>query len=355
MDGSGPELPLTSRSRSAQVPTSDSFITLTRALRALALGLLLSARAAAAVEESPAHLTVTRATGAESCPDALTLATEVNRLNGETALDGSGRSASRTRLFVEIVYGLDGYRAMIRAQGARSGERALSDVGPDCKNLGDALALTLAIVLDNFRDEPSIDPKSRERKPLEPVAEDDPGNDSSNATSLDLSPPDFEAGAGLGLGFVRGLEPLAFADSELWLGSQVSLSLGARLVFPNDLVLARGGARVSLVSGALRPCFMPLGTRDGHRLGVCVAGLLGPMIAEGRGFDETKSSTLLWGAISAGLTGSGPILASLHWSARAMAHTVPRPLTFTVEGTDESYETPRGGLFAGAGLRMVLQ
>src|SRR5687767_8910457 len=91
--------------------------------------LVASLGSQARAEPLPA-LVVTRSAGANDCPDASSLAAEVARMNGRPSLDPTGSSVATTRLHVELSRGLEGYSAVIRAAGARSGERRLTDVGP---------------------------------------------------------------------------------------------------------------------------------------------------------------------------------------------------------------------------------
>jgi hypothetical protein len=320
-----------------------------------ALAFALAPAGATAQEPLP-HLIVTRDPGSASCPDANGLAWEVARLNGRPAVDPAQMTLARTRLHVEITRGLDGFRAVIRAHGARPGERSLSDVGPGCENLADALALTLALVVDTSREGTVV---------VHPIDQDlDEARDRRDRASrahgeaplFDMPPTTVHAGVAAAFNAIDGLGALAFVDGELWLGEVFSLGLGGVFVFPERVALGPGSVTASILGGAVRPCATLLGGRAALRFAACAQAMIGALAGEGLGFNEdTHQTSLLWTAVGGGLLAEGPVAGLFRWSARALAYGVPGALRFTVDGIDDDYPLPRAGGFLGGGLAMVFE
>jgi hypothetical protein len=108
------------------------------------------------------RLVVARAPAASDCPDAAALAAEVARRMGRPALDPIGIEGM-PGLDVRFERQGDAYAAVVVVRGR---ERRLADPGPGCAGLADALALTLAILLD--RDAPPPLPPPPPLRPLPP-------------------------------------------------------------------------------------------------------------------------------------------------------------------------------------------
>src|SRR5262245_51916025 len=102
------------------------------------------------VGADPIHaaLVVTRDDGARDCPDSAVLGARVETVAGKELFAAAGDAARDTWVQVEFVRSITGYRAVISARGQRQGTRALDDVGPECSSLAEAVAVTLAILLD---------------------------------------------------------------------------------------------------------------------------------------------------------------------------------------------------------------
>lgn len=82
-----------------------------------------------------------------SCPDTYTLAERVRGLR--TAGLSFGQGATAPRLVVTFVRQPDGtFQALVRASAPIEGERTLSDRGKGCGSLGEAVAVTMALLLD---------------------------------------------------------------------------------------------------------------------------------------------------------------------------------------------------------------
>lgn len=120
--------------------------------RARTLGAALAGLAALALPRAAwagaagATLRVDRAPGAEVCPSDSELAAQIESIAGEKPFTGPGEKKVEVR--VAIAPAKQGFTATISLSGARRGERVLADRGPGCEVLGQALAVTLAVLLE---------------------------------------------------------------------------------------------------------------------------------------------------------------------------------------------------------------
>ena len=99
--------------------------------------------------------TVTRPPEAASCPDAAALTDAVAKARGGP--DPARESAAGAiALEVEFARAGAGFAATVRTRGPRGGVRTLS--GPTCAALTDAVVATIAVLLDDAGEEPSVRP-----------------------------------------------------------------------------------------------------------------------------------------------------------------------------------------------------
>jgi hypothetical protein len=306
-------------------------------------------RAARADEPLPA-LIVTRAPGAQDCPDATALAREVAHMNGRPSLDASARRTASTWLHVEINRGTDGYSAVIRAQGRRTGERRLSDTGPSCENLADALALTLAMVLDNYAGQVSIEPEPT-RTPTwrkQPAA--------APPQRLSVSALELDVATAVHVGVLAHVGPLISARGRLWLGKTAVFEAGGVYFFEQTVEHAESAGRLelNLASGFLGSCANLSQPEDGVGLALCAEGYLGRLKGTGTGFTRDEpAQNHLWLAAGLALDLAGRIAGPLEWSARAAAFLVrEQRFVVLVDGREDAiFQSSPAGLWAGVALR----
>jgi hypothetical protein len=313
----------------------------------------------ARAEPLPA-LVVTRAPGANDCPDAASLAAEVARMNGRPSLDPSGNSVATTRLHVELTRGLEGYAAVIRAAGERSGERRLTDVGPTCENLADALALTLALILDSDRG--SIDSSgpaphfSRAPHAFEPRLD-----------GRTFAAPAMKSRNSLDLAAGVGVHAEALDEAGILFTGLVRLSLGEWLLLEAGGFVtgqqtvphegSEGSLALRLASGFLGVCARLASDRSPLALALCAEPYVGWLRGEGSGFEvERPAQTHLWLAGGLTLDADGAISGRLRWYGRVGGLLVARRGFFvSVDGQRESpllFETSGAAVLASAGLRL---
>jgi len=327
-----------------------------------ALALVASLSSPARAEVPLPALVVTRSAGATDCPDAASLAAEVARMNGRPSLDATGSSASTTRLHVELNRGLEGYSAVIRALGARSGERRLTDVGPTCQNLRDALALTLAIILDANQGSIESDspPQHFSRGPrafeprLDGLAQPPPAKSGRN--SVDLA-----AGIGVHAGALDDVGILYTGLARVNLGEWLVLEAGGFVTGEQSVPhepKSDGRLALQLAGGVVGVCARLASDRSPLALALCAEPHLAQLRGTGSGFSESRPpQTHLWLAASLALDADGAITGPLRWYARSGGLLVAkRRFIVLVDGEPESiFETSPAAVFATVGVRFHLE
>jgi hypothetical protein len=209
-----------------------------------------SAASSAFADELP-RLTVQRTQRSTDCPDADTLAARVNEHMGRVALDTSVR-ADRTRGYdVQILAEDGGYVAILRRAGRADRARTLSDPGPGCAGLADALSVTLAILLDQAAAPPPPAP-AVERRALSAPAPAAP----SRSAALRSESVAFTGGVALSAGLLEGVVPAFVADVSARPVPRVSLGLGLVLPLTQRFDFAPGAVDVSLTLGLARACYV---------------------------------------------------------------------------------------------------
>src|SRR5690606_9428374 len=124
---------------------------------------------------------------------------------------------------------LEGYRAAIQTRGQRFGTRVIRDAGPSCRNLAEATAVALAIVLDEpdapSAEGPALPPRSDLPRPL-PALPLEP----RRATETPREAPGFGVNAalegGVALAVLEHPVPTIELAAQGTFGRALSLSLG---------------------------------------------------------------------------------------------------------------------------------
>lgn len=317
------------------------------------------------------RLVVDRAPEAADCPDASALAAAVARHTQRPALDPNGEDAGASIYEVKILHSAEGYAATLKVGDLT---RQLSDPGTTCAELADALALTLAILLDS-------DPATSPAAPAEPSPP--PPSPPAPAVVLPKPPPplpapppppaprpnapparagwnlDLDVGAAETVGFLEPLAPAITGDIALRLRSG---SIGAGvLVMPAITVDAPPGeVRIWLVAGTARACVPALGWRERALLSLCAQPMIGAIHGEGRGYDPDREGTRPWMAVAGTGLVDGPLLGRLGWFVRFTLAVPVLMQQFTVDQTTSRAPgmttipvftpSPAGGLL-GVGLR----
>ena len=320
----------------------------------------LPARAAHADSPSDAHassvvFTVRRDAAASSCPDALTLAEDVLRLTTKVRLDPDA-TATGDRIDVDFKHGPAGFRAQVHATGERSGQRVLTHKGATCGPLAEAVAVSLAILLDPEWHPPvpaEPPPPEPPPAPAPPVTEAPPPRAPAPTTGGDWAVR-AAVTTGAALGIVRAAAPifgvLLAADPV----PELSFGVGAILVPGQSLPLAPGHVDVSLVGAEVAACALPLGSAR-LRLGVCATAALGSVAAKGSGYFRDGSTQRPWLAFGGHAQALGQIAGPLGWTLRAGALAPTTTEAFSIDGAGVAYAPPRVAVVLAAGATMTFR
>jgi hypothetical protein len=305
--------------------------------------------------ESPrASLVVTRAPGAEDCPDAEALTARLRPLLRSELVVSAPDTQTDTWIQVELVRELAGFRAVISARGKRQGTRTIDDVSESCASIADALAITLVMLLDPEPARMAMPPLSP--PPPEPLPKPSPSPPPMPAR---MREPYLrlggEASGGASLGVLYHAAPLLEGGPRLGLGSRVILAAGGGFVFPDRVPLGGRSVKLDLTYAYLRGGAWIL--ESGATGLALVAGpLLGSLGGEGSGFDVPGTRHLLWAAAAAG----GELFASLAppfaWSARllVLVPLVDQGFSVVRAGeTERAFRTPSFGGLLTVGLSIA--
>jgi hypothetical protein len=251
----------------------------------------------------PSFLSVTRAEGAESCPDAEALREHVDRLRGHQAT----REPSAYR--VRFSYHGGVFRADIRV-GESPGARVLRDRRSTCASLEQATALTLALLLDS--DASELPPEKNEPEPERPPAvEQPPARDQGpaqpdrrkNATHFALS-----LGGGALFGVVQPVAPTVLG--ELGIGvNRFRTGIGVLWLPTQTREFGPGQLRQKLFSGVARTCLTAVQANQ-TRFDLCSGIYAGLLTVEASDYTRNGSADKAWLAVPLGFalaTTSSPV------------------------------------------------
>jgi hypothetical protein len=348
---------------------------------------LLATRAAHAEPPLP-DLVVHRTDDTADCPDSAALAARVDRHMKRPALrprkDPGGASKERPSLDVQIYRSEAGYTAVVQT-GAKT--RQISDKGATCRGLADAMAITLAILLDTEvpppppepepEPPPAAAPSPAPRPPAAPLA--------AAATSLAPAPalartaltPPFTApprtfrvvagaGATVATGLLTGLSLGGTGHVGLGIGRVFSVEAGF-LVLPTQTIAYAGkleGAAanaaptvdIQLTSALARLCATARIITDETRLGLCAGALVGTIHGAGRGFVVDHTTTDPWVAANLGAMLEQTLFWRLSLVTRASVYVPILRRSFTVDNVEAGSDPLAfSSAFVGAGLDAELR
>jgi hypothetical protein len=233
--------------------------------------------------------------GAKECAAQARLLHKVEQLAQRTVV-ASVPSADSIRVVVRFDRAAGEYRATLEFQGPKPGVRQLSDRSDSCEPLVDAVAVAIALLLDNELERRELAAiEVRRAAPTIRIIDSrvEPRGGSSSGVTWYLA---TEGGP------QWGLRSTATPWFGLVLGiaakSGFALESSALGWLPSESKFDTGAVRVSLVAGAVRGCYL-WGQR--WKFGPCVAMALGRLRGSGQGFDESLSTNLFWAALGTSL------------------------------------------------------
>lgn len=255
------------------------------------------------------RLSVARSPEASSCPDTEALRSQIEGVLGRPAFSQGSEGGPPLGFDVEIFAQNQGFAATIRVTGSRQGQRALHDAGPGCAGLGEALALTLAMLLDD-------------REPLDQPAPTPAPTPAPGPAPKRPEPPDRPAtslrawlGGGVAAGLLSSVRPVLAGGADLSLAGPVRLGLGARWVPSERIRLGPGAVEVALLGLDARGCLRLLA---GSRASLDGCALLAGGFFQATGVDylENRSARPGWLAAGLGAQAAGTFAAPLGWVLR---------------------------------------
>lgn len=335
---------------------------------------LASAAAAAAIALAAAPdalaaglptVAVHRTEDASSCPDARALAARVAAQMKAAALDPLEEGAS-TAAGAKIEPGLDvqiyrsekGFTAVMRA-GTKT--RQLSDDGANCAGLADALAISIAILLDTEPLPPPPEPPpSPEPPPVTPPAPPAPAPPRVPASFPEVR--SFHVSLALSGAITEGLvgSLAASISGELELRVGRFSIAGGVLALPGQTIpfasarFPLGEVDVSLVTGFLRACGTIYGNGDAERLALCAAPVIGSIRGEGHNYVPERSTADLWVAAAASALYQRRIAGPFSLGSRATLFVPFTRQVFTVENLGRLDRTPSTAAFTSAPVGVAL-
>jgi hypothetical protein len=302
------------------------------------------------------ELSVERSPEAHLCPDAAGLAARVEAVVGRPMIVGAGRGD--LSMEVQMSCSPAGCQARIRTRGVSQGIRDLSDPDPACEGLADALAITLAMLLDWSPAPPasssaplssavapsssllSASSSSLLSAPVSASAEPPPGPPptapaAQSAVASSLAPRSLgvAVGGGLATGVLPAVAPLGSLEVEAQWSPWLRLSLGLEGVVPQSVAFQGGTVAMRYLAEGLVGC---VPARVGVvEIGGCAALGLGQFQAIGSGFARNDSVLRLWWLGGLGAEVRGPLYGALGWSVRGLveAQTAGQKVTVGALGT----------------------
>ena len=310
----------------------------------LVLSLAMVARVSAAAEPGAPYaiLSVAASSDAKDCPDETVLAAATERVAGHRVFGASTKESLAT-FDVEFSKTRDGYAAVIHVRG--KGTRNVSDSGPTCAPLVEAVAVTLSILADEQK-------RTAEKEPAPPAAPNEPGPVAALPERRRVA---IDLGMFATAGIVRPWAPSFVLDASLEVSRPWSFGLGGMFVPTQDLTLAPGSVQVSLLAARAEFCALPFGQRASVRIGACVISAAGILRAEGHGYAAQRSVARPWIAGGAGLLARGPIVGIFGWSARVDALLPFTQEAFSVDAVGIAYSPPAVGLVTGASISATIE
>jgi hypothetical protein len=210
-----------------------------------------------------------------------------------------------------------GLEALVQLTGAKQGERWLTDTGESCAPLAQAVAVTLALLIDS-RPAP--------------------------ADSVTALPSLRSQGAlSLGLGPTLGLLPsasLAFDAALELMWPRWSVHAGAVYLLPRDAQLGPGRVHVGLYSADVRLCRWLLGVPS-LQLDGCAAGAAGWLSGQGEGYPVSSQAGFFWSSLGAALRLGGPIGQRWLWAITAEGLVPLGRRSFSVGNLGVAYRSAR--------------
>ena len=214
------------------------------------------------------------------------------------------------------------YAATVRIGGASGGTRKLSNQGPGCAALANAVGVLLVVVLDV--DAPTI----ADAPAAPPVQPRSPGE-----TTADLG-----VAGGVAEGLIGGWSPTVGLGGTLAY-RQWAARLGGVWMPSKSTDFGPGRVEVGLAIARLALCVSRRDHRSQVALGLCVQQQVGWMRGRGVDYDDSRATNQLWLAAGAAVVTGGPLGRSLGWEIEVGAVRPFREQRFVVGDLGTAYRS----------------
>lgn len=280
------------------------------------------ARPASAFELAGADVTVQKSADAAACPDAQALSRAVLGLWMAPA-----RIAERLQITVQFTRTAAGFAADIHTSGAKSGTRHLETTGTSCGPLTDAVAVTLALLLDLVRVRPRaeqhVEGRDFEREPV-------------SAAPLTVAAA-VRAGGGYGvLGpAASGLISASLSATRRRFGLEAQLFWTTPRAYAYD----EGFVEVGLWGGGLDACYEATSDPSRMTLRPCAGVRVGSLSGSGARFDANAHAKQAWVALAVGVHVELPLKGRWRLVAAPSLVVPAREHVFGVSGRGAAFES----------------
>ncbi len=295
-------------------------------------------------------LLVQRAPGAADCPDAVALSNLVEKLTKKRVFVPASPTTSGTTFEVQILKSEDALTAIILAAGRT---RQIEDPGPGCDGLSSALALTLAILVDEDEQPSVIAPPvpapvlPRSLPPPLPMATQRPPLPAVTPEAPRLLVVPL---LGLSEGLSGSLVPAFSATAQVRFWKAFSLIAAFTWMPGQSIPIGSGRVSVQLLHGSLGPCWSTWRFSNRLQLGGCFEVHAGALHGQAFGFAQNREAFRPW-------TSFGPlglvevlVVGPLVVSARLGLHIVVPQERFQIDGVGVAFDPPPIGAFGAFGV-----
>lgn len=312
-----------------------------RPLRRLATGGLCAlaslgstTRSAKAGEGALPRLSVVAPEGVAECPDAASIASKLRELAGHDVVTIDSSGPADERWLVTLRREGSGYGATVRVEGARSGERQLNAPGVACGELREAVAVTIALVLDHalVLDAPKTAAPARPEAPPSRVSLEGrlgaevgllPNASTLGALGLEVSPSPGHWAFG---GGAFGVAPVTVEDDP-------------------------GRVDLSLLGAYARACRLVAGAPEALRGSVCALAAFGALGGKGRGYPSgNRQAYSPWVAPGVAASLRGPLGGAFGWSLTAAGYAPLLRGGFSIGNRGVVYDPAPAGASLEAGV-----
>ena len=299
-----------------------------RTCRGLSLGaVVLASLLGRGQARAQPSFTVERAAGAESCPNAEWLAARIETIRG-------AKEQGHAEYRVTFTQAGEEFAASITA-GSPGRRRTILSRRPTCVALGEATAVTLALLFDS-----DLLQAEQEAEQHQPV----PGPALVTPAVALVAPPHAPRVATLSVGaagLAGALNSFSLAGTAE-IGGAIGrwrAGVGVLWALAQNHVLGPGSIREELVSGLVRACYSPW-QRQTVRVDLCSGAYAGAMTGDASGFTTNGRRTSLWLALPAEVALAYRPTRYFAWELSAAALSQLRRDDFGIDGLGAAYRSP---------------